>query len=231
MRLAVCVPCRDQVDAGFAYDLARMSAFFGAHEAPKGGSLVTLTSMGTLICDQRENLAREALGAGADHILWLDSDMRFPKDIYRQLADRKKDIVGCNYATRRMPCHPTAFKNFKTLEHVYTHEDSTGLEEVASMGMGCMLVKADVYKKLPMPWHLIGYSARNATYSGEDIYFCRIAREAGYTVWLDHDASKEIEHIGTFAYRHEHAEVWKDEVTAAREKLQAEEKPVILEAN
>lgn len=212
MKLAVCLPCRDQVCTGFAYDLARMCAYFGVNEGSKGGALHIFTSKGTLIASQRENLAEQAILSGCDYILWLDTDMRFPKDIYARLKKHNKDIVACNYATRRIPVETVAFDAIETeWKHVYTSEKDTGLREVTAVGMGVMLVKTDVYKKIQKPWHLIGYSAVVNDYSGEDIFFCKQARSAGYKILIDQDASKEIAHIGEFEFKHDHANVCLEE--------------------
>ena len=70
---------------------------------------------GTLIADQRMKLARMALEGGADYLLFLDSDMRFPANAVRQLLKHDKHIVAANYATRRLPVKTVAFKNFKKL--------------------------------------------------------------------------------------------------------------------
>jgi hypothetical protein len=39
----------------------------------------------------------------------------------------------------------------------------------------------------------------------DDIYFCRKAREYGFDIWLDHDLSMEIGHVGTLEYNHQMA--------------------------
>ena len=207
MKVAVCLPCRDIVNTGFAFDLARLSANWSATFVPSGGQLAFYTSMGTLIANQREELAERAIVDGADYILWLDTDMRFPKDALARLLSHGEKIVAANYATRRVPVKTVAFDVVeKDWTCVYTRAGDTGLREVAAVGMGVMLVATDVYKSLPKPWHHIGYSMKSGEFSGEDIYFCKAARHAGYKVLIDQDLSKEVKHIGTFEFSHEHAE-------------------------
>lgn len=202
------------VHTGFAYDLGRLCAYFGAREVAKGGALHIFTSKGTLIASQREALAEQALMAGCDHVLWLDTDMRFPKDLVDRLAKHDKPIVACNYATRRLPVETVAFDVIeKEWKCVYTTEQDTGLRKVAAVGMGCMLVKTSVYKKITKPWHLIGYSQVSGDYSGEDIFFCKQAGHAGYDIWIDQDVSKEIKHIGEFEFSHDHANVCLEETS------------------
>lgn len=215
MRLAICLPCRDQVCTGFAYDLARLSAYFGATRVPKGDKLHLFTSAGTLIADQRINLAREALNVGADYVLYIDSDMRFPKDGIDRLLAHNKPIVAANYSTRRMPPKPVAFADNLCRKTVYTTEASTGLEKVYAVGMGFMLVDTKVFKAMPQPWFQIGYSTKNGDFYGEDIFFAHEAAKRGFDTYIDHDLSKEVSHIGTFEFTYHHAEACMEDVLAA----------------
>ncbi len=47
----------------------------------------------------------------ADYLLFVDADMRFPKDTLKILMAHDKDIIGVNATTRSEPVKPTA-KNF-----------------------------------------------------------------------------------------------------------------------
>jgi GT2 family glycosyltransferase len=209
--IAICLPCRDQVNTGFAYDLATLTANWSARNVPSGGKLFMFTSMGTLIANQRQELVGEALNAGASHILFLDTDMRFPKNTIDRLLAHDKPIVAANYATRRLPIKTVAFKTSTDWDCVYTTEDKTGLEPVAAVGMGVMLIKREVFEKIELPWFIIGYNPKTFEFSGEDIFFCRQAKKAGYDILIDHDLSKEVKHIGSFEFAHDHAEACKQE--------------------
>jgi len=198
--VSVCVPCRDVVDSGFAFDLARCVA---AHTAATRDRVLLFQNQGTLIVNQRQELAQASLDAGATHILFIDADMRFPKDAIFRLLQRDEDIVAANYSTRKLPLQPVAFRDDTTTERVYTEQDDTGLESVAAIGMGLMLIKAEVFQKMPKPWFFVPY--QNGIYTGEDIFFCRTAREFGFEVLLDHDLSKEVRHIGAFEFSNAHA--------------------------
>ena len=198
--VAVCVPCRDVVDSGFAFDLARCVA---AHTATTRDRVLLFQNQGTLIVNQRQELAQASLDAGASHLLFIDADMRFPKDSIRRLLAWDADIVASNYSTRQLPLQPVAFKDDTTSERVHTEEWSSGLQEVAAIGMGLMLIKAEVFQKMEKPWFHIHY--QNGVYSGEDIWFCRSARETGFKVMLDHDISHHVRHIGAFEFSCAHA--------------------------
>lgn len=204
MKVAVCVPCRDQVCAGFSFDLANLVGFHAA----AGMKIGLYHSPGTLIADQRVNLAKKAIEEGATDLLWIDSDMRFPKDALHRLLGRGKTIVGANYATRRIPVKTTALVlGDEGWIHIPTRKDSTGLEAVTAVGMGLMLTSADVFKDLADPWFHIGYSTKNAIFLGEDVSFCMQAAKKGHTTYIDHDLSKEVKHIGSFEFVLEHSEI------------------------
>ena len=40
---------------------------------------------------------------------------------------------------------------------------------------------------------------------GEDVYFCKLARERGFDVFVDHDLSKDCGHVGMLEYKTDHA--------------------------
>jgi hypothetical protein len=213
-RLAILLPCRDIVHTSFAYDLARLTAYWSAKHVPQGGALHLFTSQGTLIADQRQNLIIEALKVKADFVMWLDTDMRFPKDIVDRLHAHGKDVVAANYSTRRLPCKPVAFADASCRNLVYTKAESAGLEEVYAIGMGAMLERTDVYKKLGLPFFSIGYSQSAQDFFGEDVYHCHKLKEQGVKVFVDHDVSKEVKHIGSFEFSNEHAEAQMELVKA-----------------
>lgn len=210
MKVAICIPSRDMVHAQFAFDLANLVGYFTSSGK---GSVNLLHSMGTLIADQRVDLVHMALSQGAEWILWLDSDMRFKKDTLNRLLAHGKDIVGCNYSQRVVPPKPTAHNVIGAGEFtpIWTKPESTGLEKVGFLGFGCILTKADVFKKIEPPYFHLGYSTRNHRFIGEDVYFCLQAEKANIPVFLDHDLSKEIGHIGTFEFRHEHTYIVPEE--------------------
>lgn len=198
------VPYRDLVHATFAQCLAGLVGYSVA----RGVAVQCVFTDGTLIAPQREDIAQQAIEMGADYIMWIDSDMTFPVDTLLELLSRKQDIVAANYCTRREPCFTTSFRE-SFLDNVYTEDDSTGLDEVSSCGMGMMLTKTDVFKKLDLPWFEVKYDRETRETTGEDVFFCRRARATGFKVMIDHDVSKEIGHLGTFEFRHAHANVWR----------------------
>jgi hypothetical protein len=211
--IGVLIPTRDFVNAGFAYDLARLVGFTVGTSHHK---VVLYTSSGTLLSAQRQDLAKSAIEAGCTHTMWLDSDMRFPKDTIIRLLKHDIGIVCANYAKRRFPTEPIAVRkngkdeDSKTIQRVYTEDHSTGLVDVDYCGMGVMLVKAEVYKTMEYPWFAIPWVPNAQDYMGEDVWFCRRAAENGTKTYIDQDLSKEVHHIGSFEFKHEHTIACRD---------------------
>ena len=189
MKLAIAVPAMDHVSAVFANDLAKLYA-----ETRERIPQTTLAMVvGTFVHQARERLLHDMIELwGATHILWLDSDMTFPSDTALRLLKHDKDIVAINYVMRRESWKPIARRDGKRISSL----DATGLERVDDVGMGVFLMKTSVVQNIPSPrfW----YSTLTET---EDLYFCKLLRTAGHEIWIDHDLSREVGHVGQITYR------------------------------
>jgi GT2 family glycosyltransferase len=192
--VTICVPCQDNVSALFAQSLANLTA-----RLTKDGIKYHLYFlMGTVLPDNRTVLAQDAIKNGSEYILWLDSDMTFPDDVFIKLYNHKKDIVSATYSTRKKPLRSVAFIDQFDSESRLT--ETTGLHPVYAVGMGCMLVKTDVFKKLPEPWFSLQWVTEEKRFVGEDVFFCDLAHNAGYEIFVDVDLSNQIAHHGSKLY-------------------------------
>lgn len=203
VRVAICLPCQDVVNAGFALDLARLVGHI-----PEGVEYTLIQNRGTIIPQQRATLVSAAQQSGATHVLWIDSDMRFPNDALGRLLAHAEPIVAANYSTRRAPILPTA--EHRELGMLFTQADSDGLADVSHCGMGLMLVQMAVFEKMPQPWFALGFNPKDQTYIGEDFFFCRRAREHGFATLIDQSLSREVRHAGEMEFRYEHANLTRD---------------------
>jgi len=214
-RVAICVPVSDQCSSYFAYDLARMMGFVAATSTAIVNQMVLFFHHGTLIAPQRRQLVQWSREVDVTHILWLDSDMRFPKDLLIQLLARKKDIIAAAYPSRRIPIKPTAFERYsedgRKRDPHYVPEYSTDIVPVRAAGMGVMLTRLDVFDKIAEPWFTVEWDERHKGYEGEDVSFCRRAVEAGYEILIDHEMSNEIAHIGSLEYTMDSARAVREE--------------------
>lgn len=200
MKVMIAVPSRDTWKSDFGMSLAAMCC--ATIYAIPGLELVMNNAKGCSLSMNRIDLCKKAMERGCDFILFLDDDMRIPMETLSQLVSHQKDIIGANCATRAMPPSPTARNTKKEL--VFTRLNSTGLEEVRSVGTGVLLIRAAVLARLPQPW----FWEDPVNRIGEDVNFCLKAREYGLKVFIDHDLSKKVIHIGEMDYSHDLMPEW-----------------------
>jgi hypothetical protein len=221
LRIAVCVPSHDNAPALFAFDLANMMGCVGATLVADGvvEQVGLMYVQGTYVHSARQQLANAVKAAGVDFALWLDADMRFPKTLLHDLLRHNKPMVGINYSTRGVPPRFVAISKVKWTPETegaacQTLDSSTGLEEVEGIGFGAVLIRADVFRALPdpteKPWFWFEWLPHGEQV-GEDIYFCRLVREAGFPILVDHDLSKQCAHIGQFEYKPDHVVALQEE--------------------
>lgn len=203
VKLVIGVPTAGRVPMGFAYSLAGMIAKVGAHRIPTIPEATIEVCMDIVESSNwitnREQLARRAVDGGKTHLMFLDDDMTFEPQILEIMLGRRQDIVCTNYLIKTEPA-----KDFVAVglsgQRVPTLPASVGLEPIAYSGFGVSIFSTEVFKKTPQPWFLPEFNAEKSEYTTEDNPFYRKAREAGFTVYLDHDASKLVSHIGQRAW-------------------------------
>jgi hypothetical protein len=130
------------------------------------------------------------------HLMWIDSDVIFKPEQLQQLLDYDRDIVsgiymmgnGIHFATVE-DWSEDYFKThgsfeFWTEKHI---EGRKGLTEVDYTGLGFMLVKHGVFEAIKYPWFRpIFYDIGKAhDFCSEDVAFCKLARQAGYKIFVD----------------------------------------------
>lgn len=146
----------------------------------------------------RNAIVEAALQAGSDYILMLDDDHVIdheghlgPNDRYdflRKLIDHDKPVIGALYYQRGGECHPVLMTKFGQGYRFLKEEEITGgLMEVDVQGGGCILMKAEIFDRIPSPWF------EPELDFGTDIQICQKARDAGFSVWCD--TSLELGHV------------------------------------
>lgn len=194
MKIGICVPSHDLVHIGFAKSLSNLTA----HLVKTGIEYEPCFGLGTVLSDIRIDIAKYAMSKNVDYLMWLDSDMHFPRNTVNRLLEHDKDIVAATYSTRVKPQRSIAFID----QYDYDKRliAKTGLHKIYAVGMGCMLVHKNVFNTLPQPWFNHMWNADTENFSGEDIYFCNSAKDHGIDVFVDVDLSHEVAHYGTKAY-------------------------------
>ncbi|MFH1229553.1 MAG: hypothetical protein V1678_03965, partial [Candidatus Aenigmatarchaeota archaeon] len=148
-------------------------ALFKAHP-----DMLFITKSGPYVFSNREQVVEDFLLTDCTHLFFVDSDMLFQPEVLDKLIADDKDIVGAQYnrriekendpvvATRyqmnpgdQLP--PKVFKNY-------------------AVATGCLLIKREVFNKIPKPWFFHGTAERPL---GDDIFFCDVATKAGIEIF------------------------------------------------
>lgn len=198
LRLMVAIPTAGRVPIGFATSLTGMVARFATTKVPTMPEKSITLSLRVLESSNwitnREKLARQAVDEDFTHIVWLDDDMTFEPETLEVVLGRRQDIVLTNYLIK---CEPPDFVAVGLDgERVATRESSTGMQEILYSGFGFSVISTEVFKRTGQPWFLPYFNAEKSEYTTEDNPFFERARAAGFKVYLDHDASKLLGHVG-----------------------------------
>lgn len=193
------MPSYGQVAVECMRSLAMLMHYVGAFR-PDGLDWIGIeTQSSSNLPELRHMLAIHALSRHkATHILWVDSDMGFPRDAFHRLLEHDLEIVGCNYPRR----HPPHISSACDLDGQPLKPSSTGLQKVSTIGFGLILTRASIFEgdiELPLFAH-----HDDDGYVTEDVTFCRQMIKLGHDIWVDHDLSREIRHIGSVSLGHEH---------------------------
>ena len=155
----------------------------------------------------RNRIAADALNAHYDYVMMVDNDIELPQDALVNLLEDGVDVALGYYLNRyargekRLAC---VFKRgpgwvMYSGDELHALRDSGAhLIEVAAGGMGCALIRTDLFRRLEFPWFEWTdvsripmdvpdvYASRDAFNSGgEDVNFCLSLARAGVDVFCD----------------------------------------------
>ncbi len=199
MRLLIGIPTAGGVGVDFALSLVELVTHVYTRGLPSRPNEVLraeiATEVGANWIANREKLARRALDERWTHLLFLDDDMTFEPEILDVLASRRQPIVVTNYLMKT-PERDTFVAVGLDGARVATTRQNSGLQSIAYSGFGVSLFETKVFRDTPQPWFAPDFLPEKSTYSTEDYPFFRRAREAGFDVLLDQDASKLVSHCG-----------------------------------
>lgn len=173
----------------------------------KGGHEVMFDSVrGYDVATARNRIAQKSLDVGAEYVLMVDNDVVLPKDALTNLLENGKDVCIGYYAHRgkdnlyngRTCICKLKDENGKEyynypLESEYTAEETRTMKEagvkaieIHGGGMGCALIKTDVFKTLSYPWYdWVNYGDANRGMLSEDLYFCALCRISHIPIYAD----------------------------------------------
>ena len=173
----------------------------------KGGHTVDFSFVRGYDCaTARNRIADKAMKGGYDYVLMVDNDVVLPKTILIDMLDESVDVCLGYYAHRNennlytgrvSACRlkddrGMAYYNYP-LESEYTaaemqamHEAGTKKIQIHGGGMGCALIRTEVFRRLRYPWYdWVNYADNNRGMLSEDLYFCEQCKHAGIPVYTD----------------------------------------------
>lgn len=144
----------------------------------------------------RNNIVELAQKCGADYLMMVDNDVTVPRDALSNMLSDGVDVVMGYYAHRNKGNDSTIKTNVcKRGELNYTMQ-YTGAElaelrgkgehlvRVHGGGMGCVLIKTDVFSNITYPYYKwVDYG--NHLMLSEDLYFCEQCRLEHIKIYVD----------------------------------------------
>lgn len=164
----------------------------------------------------RNVLMQRALESDSTHLMFIDTDIAFPRDGIQQLIALRKPIAGGAYNLRKLAENGVAITTVKPLPSAMPRlepnetwvMDKSKPFQCRALPTGFMLIDLDVIRNLPVQPEYGGDRAgdsnagpRNwfdfanyAGFVGEDVYFCDFVGQQGVEIWCD--PTIKLGHIG-----------------------------------
>lgn len=193
MKLMVAVPTTDYVHADFMKCLVDLMANLHRQKINADVKIVP----GTLVYIARNRLACEAINGGYTHVLWLDSDMIFDKNVVDDLMFCGKEMVCGAFVSRRPPYQPCIFSSLEKGQIEKIKDFGTQPFKVAGCGFACVLTEVQLLKDVQMKY---GTCFTPTEYYGEDLAFCVRVGNIGREIWCDPSVRPgHIAHVPVYA--------------------------------
>jgi GT2 family glycosyltransferase/predicted O-methyltransferase YrrM len=170
----------------------------------KPNTIILETGRGGEIDTKRERQVESGMAQGCTHFFIGDGDMVYPPniliDLFKILNDGA-DIAG-GLCYRGYPpydpiaWHPTEDRMlFPFIDYKFGD-----VIEASATGAACLLVKREVFEKLPQPWFQRRYKKETEDEKdyreGEDHYFTKKATQAGFSLRIH--TKHDVDHLREF---------------------------------
>lgn len=177
------------------------------YEVDRAGNEILFDSVrGYDVATARNRIAQMAIDRNTDYVLMVDNDVVLPKDALTCLLEDAKDVCLGYYAHRNADNRyggKTCICKLKDgdgnlyyhypLESEYTAKEMQDMKEngetkipVHGGGMGCALIRTDVFKRTSYPWYdWVNYGDANRGMLSEDLYFCELCRNSHIPIYTD----------------------------------------------
>lgn len=196
MEVVIATPCGDyEVQFKFMRAVTNLIAYSWMHGLKVyefgGVERMCVHWARNMIVEETKDRINPHTGNKFTHILWIDDDQIFNKDMLLYLAKNQHlDMISAVYYCRVGAHLPVAYIKDEN-PNIYSHYPLIVVPEtvfeIDAVGFGAMLMRREVLDKLEHPYF-------DFQRCGEDLYFCVHAKKAGVKIWLD--GSYRIAHIG-----------------------------------
>jgi len=142
--------------------------------------------------ENRNYIAAQAVKNDCTHLFFVDDDMVFEPDTLDRLLAHDKDIVGAIYKTK--------YETQAEVIEYLNEERPKELFRCGALGTGCLLIKTEVFKKIPQNyngqsgWFNYLWNDNGSVKMSHDWLFCHNARKCGFDIWAD--PSLMVGHLG-----------------------------------
>lgn len=158
------------------------------------------------VATARNKIAQLALDGPYTHVMMVDNDVTPPRDALANLMEHGEDVVMGYYAHRGADnvyegrtcacrvCQPDGMPYFNyPLESEYTgaelkeyRDQGRHLLQIHGGGMGCILVRIEVFFRIAYPWFdWVNYADEHRGMLSEDLYFCEKLKADGTPIYVD----------------------------------------------
>ena len=213
--LTIVVPSMETIPTAFAESLIGL-----LNNLPENTLYTLFFEKGSLVYDARNNLVNRVLEdinnpkspatEENSYVLWLDSDEVFnPTTIAKLFEDMDKtedaEVMSALYYGRRAPFTPIAYDKIQmlvskngarqpsTVDISDEKINSRSVVEVKGIGLGCVLMKNTIWKKLFTAMENSALPFSPILCYGEDLSFCIRCQKAGVKIYVDTEC--EVGHL------------------------------------
>lgn len=186
MKILIAVP---------TYETIYPDTFKSIYDLDRGGNEVVFEFVrGYDVATARNNIAMKAQEIKAAYVFMVDNDVVLPNDALTNLLSDGKDVVIGYYAHRGAgfsgkTCLCKLGERNYTMQ--YTDKELKQLRDggqnviqIHGGGMGCALIKTNVFKRMPYPYFdWVNYKDKGLL--SEDLYFCSQCKRAKIPVFAD----------------------------------------------
>jgi len=195
IKVLICIPTAKNIETDTFLSIYRL-------KIPKNVETHLECFYGYSVQQVRNLIADYAIRNKFDYVFCVDSDIVVPEDSLVKLLKNDKDVISGVYIQR---------KENQRIPEIYKNNNQGGMNNVDPQllqgdnllkidgcGMGCCLIKTEVFKTVGYPQYEYHDTIDFAFTVSEDIDFCRKTSQRGFEIWCN--TSVKCDHIGSIKF-------------------------------